>query len=158
MMQADHGIRGTLHSVLLVGAVAVFLSACSASIPTATERPQPPVTQIPSEKPTPTAMSSAVPETVIVVAGVDVDGLNVTVSGYVSGIIEDGGLCRFVFTDLDSTVEVQTDSIANASGTSCRSAQVPVESLSKGEWNVALLYTSVGGGPVTGVPVEMEIP
>lgn len=93
--------------------------------------------------PTPPA-SSVDPAAVVTIAGVDVDGQNVTVAGLITQVEDSGGECTFV---LSSTVSGQSESITrdgipNIGSTSCSSAQFPVSELSKGPWTAQLKYRS----------------
>lgn len=152
--------RGFWRSLLLCGAigVTVTLSACSlpvSGMPTASGPPS-------VEKP---AEASSVPEdtfgpaAAVTIAGVDVDGRNVTVAGLVTGVSEAGGDCRFVLAAAltGAGVEAATTGKDNGSNTSCSASQVPVEQLSKGPWSVVLHYTSSTLSLVS-TPVKLEIP
>ncbi|NEN07008.1 hypothetical protein G3T36_14175 [Diaminobutyricibacter tongyongensis] len=108
--------------------------------------------------PTPTPTPTSEPEAVIVVASVDADGKAVTTSGYVNGIIEDGGSCAFVLTSGASTVTTTTAGQADRSTTSCGQGSTPIGRLSRGSWNVVLTYTSLSQRTVVSQPVSVEIP
>ncbi|MFC5930752.1 hypothetical protein D6T64_13140 [Cryobacterium melibiosiphilum] len=112
---------------------------------------------VPSEKPSVSAEPSSVSQAVISVAGIDPDGLNVSVSGYVSGLIETGELCEFRFTSSNTALESSTDGIANASDTSCGLVQMPVSGFASGSWQVTLTYTNKDLS-VTSQPTALEIP
>ena len=102
-------------------------------------------------------------EAIISVAGVDVDGTHVSASGYVSSIIENDGLCSFVFTgddDVDRTAAERTvtaTAVANVTTTSCGLVQIPVTELAAGTWSLVLTYTS-DSLTVTSAPTTLEIP
>ena len=81
-------------------------------------------------------------EAVIVVASIDVDGAHATVSGYVSGVIEDDGECSFVFTGPSDDFSVTSVGTADRSTTSCGAVSVPIEQFSTGSWTVVLGYRS----------------
>ena len=99
----------------------------------------------------------------ISVAGVDVDGMNVSASGYVSGIVENDGLCSFVFSGADAgdgTASEQTataTAVANVTTTSCGLVQVPMTELTAGTWQLVLTYAS-DTLTVTSAPTTLEIP
>ena len=98
-------------------------------------------------------------EPVIVVAAVDVDGQHVTVSGYVAGVIEDGGTCAYVFTsDGKAPVEVTQPAAADRSSTSCGSVHVPVDQLGRGSFDVVLRYASTTAGTLASKPTRIEVP
>ncbi|WP_426519792.1 hypothetical protein ACPPVQ_06445 [Diaminobutyricibacter sp. McL0618] len=111
-------------------------------------------TATPSPTPTPTSA----PEAVIVVASVDADGKAVTTSGYVNGIIEDGGSCAFTLTSGTSSVTTTTVGRADTSTTSCGQGITPIEKLSRGTWKVVLTYTTVAQITVDSEPMSVEIP
>lgn len=100
---------------------------------------------------------TATPQAVIVVAGADLDGLNVSASGYVAGVVEDGGTCTFVFTRPEQRLESSRESVSNVTTTSCGFVQVPIAQFTKGTWQVVLTYTS-GALTVTSPPTDLEIP
>jgi hypothetical protein len=108
----------------------------------------------PGATPTPTAE----PEAVIVVASVDADGKAVTTSGYVNGIIEDGGSCAFALSSGAATVTTTTTGRADRSTTSCGQGITPIDKVSRGSWNVVLTYTSLSQRTVVSQPVSVEIP
>lgn len=108
----------------------------------------------PASTPTPTAQ----PEAVIVVASVDADGKAVTTSGYVNGIIEDGGSCAYTLTSGSAEVTTTTVGQADTSTTSCGQGITPIEKLSRGTWKVVLTYTAVSQSAVVSEPVSVEIP
>jgi hypothetical protein len=96
-------------------------------------------------------------EPVLVVASVDVDGEHVTASGYVSGIVKDGGTCRFVFTGNGETVSVDRQGTADRSSTSCGTVQPEIDKFDRGTWSVILEYRS-DGHVVDSAPETVEIP
>ncbi|MDQ1581480.1 MAG: hypothetical protein QOD05_2255 [Microbacteriaceae bacterium] len=121
-------------------------SSSSSSVSTATDSPP----------------ASATPDpvgAVVSIAGVDLDGKNVSVSGYVSGVIQDGGSCEFVLTPKSGTaaVTIPNTGIQNVMNTSCGTVQSPISNFARGSWSVVLKYTS-GKTSVTSGAVDMEIP
>ncbi len=108
---------------------------------------------------TPSAQPTPEPDAVIVVASVDVDGKAVTTSGYVNGIIEDGGSCAYTLTSgAGASVTTTTVGQADTSTTSCGQGITPIEKLSRGTWNVVLTYTAVSQRTVVSKPASVEIP
>ncbi|RLP75994.1 hypothetical protein D9V32_07500 [Mycetocola tolaasinivorans] len=100
-------------------------------------------------------------DAVLVLASVDVDGANVSLSGYVNGIIEDGGSCTYELTSEEGTIEkVERAGAADRSTTSCGVGQIPVEKLPSGTWTARLVYQPVDGSakPVTSAPESVEVP
>ena len=98
------------------------------------------------------------PEAVIVVAGVDVDGLNVTVSSYVAGILEEGGECHYSFVGTSAETSVVATGHADRSVTTCGSTQVPIGQFTKGTWEATMRYTALSGVETVSSPVKVEIP
>ena len=107
--------------------------------------------------PTPSETPDDGTEAVITIAGIDVDGMNVSASGYVSGIVEDGGTCEFTFTGISGEVTVESTGIADVSVTSCGFVQAPSEQFVRGSWTVTLTYTSETTDSVSEA-VALEIP
>jgi hypothetical protein len=146
--------RGPVFAVAAIIALAV--SAC-----TTDGAPQPPSTGLASGSPSQATEPAASPtpslEAVITVASVDVDGLHATVSGYVSGVIEDGGACRFVLTGPAGQVSEETTGIADRATTSCGAASIPIEALDSGTWSVRLEYHSDTADAVS-EETSLEVP
>jgi len=115
--------------------------------------PPPASTDKPNATPTPTPTREAV----ITVAGVDADGLNASASGYVSGVVEDGGVCTFTFTGVEGETTATSTGAANPSTTSCGFVQVPIGDLARGTWQVVLTYSS-DAFIVSSAPTTLEIP
>jgi len=113
-----------------------------------------------SEQTAPPADSTLAPErdAVIVVAGVDVDGLNVTVSGYIAGILEAGGECIYSFRGLSAETSVTATGEPDRSVTSCGTSQVPIDQFTKGTWEITMSYTALDGTVTTSLPTALEIP
>lgn len=95
---------------------------------------------------------------VLTVASVDVDGAHVTLSGYVQGITEDGGTCRFTVSNDSTTVDVDSPGHADRSTTACELRQVDMKKLARGEWSVELEYHAADGTVTTSQPLSLEIP
>jgi hypothetical protein len=125
------------------------LSACTALVPAPGDQ---------TTGPPPDSEVAAALEPVIVVAGPDVDGRNVTASAYVAGILEQGGTCSFWFTRGSAKITAKTSSVDDRSGTNCGSVQVPIERFTRGTWDVTIAYTSLAGQTTVSLPVTMEIP
>lgn len=142
-------------------AAVVVLAGCTPaplnSAPTTSSPSQEP-TEGPTDVPAPTE-EPAPANAVVTLAGVDVDGQNVTVAGLVTGVIEDGGTCTFVMTSGTSggVVEVTSVGVANVSNTVCPTTQSPIASFTKGPWNVVLDYAS-DATTLSSAPLALEIP
>jgi hypothetical protein len=145
----------------VIVAAVVVLAGCTPaplnSEPTRSGPSQEP-TEAPTDVPAPTE-EPAPANAVVTLAGVDVDGQNVTVAGLVTGVIEDGGTCTFVMTSGTSggVVEVTSVGVANVSNTVCPTTQSPIASFTKGPWNVVLDYAS-DATTLSSAPLALEIP
>lgn len=143
-------ISTTSAAALLV----VLLAGCVGGAPDTTDVP--PV----DEQSAPPVDSTLAPATdaVIVVAGVDVDGLNVTVSSYVAGILESGGECVYSFVSLSVETSVVARGEPDRSVTTCGTSQVPIDQFTKGTWETRMSYTALDGTVTTSPPIVLEIP
>jgi hypothetical protein len=136
----------------------VLLAGCTVDSPAPTDVSNSTGPAHHSQTPTPTPTADPV-SAAVTVAGVDLDGQHVSVSGFVEGVIEAGGSCQFVLTPKNggTPLTVSSTGIANVTTTSCGTQQLPIASFSQGPWSVVLHYASKTAS-VTSVPVEMEIP
>jgi len=167
--------RGIAVVMMVVSAIA--LSACAAnpspsspspsstaSTRTATPTSTPTHTVVPplvSPTPQPTfqpdpVASSAAPA--LTIADLDIDGRNVSASGYVAGIAEDGGSCLFSFTMGSTRVERPTTGMSDSRNVSCGFVQVPVSQLTSGQWTISLAYTSLAGSISRAEPRTVAVP
>lgn len=115
----------------------------------------------PSSAESPLATDTARPveiEPVMVTADADVDGETVSVSGYVAGVIEDGGKCDFVFSQESAVLTLPNTGNADRSVTSCGLASGSISEFRKGSWSVTLNYTANSGVSYKSQPLAMEIP
>lgn len=115
----------------------------------------------PSSAETPFATDTAPPvqiEPVMVTADADADGETVSVSGYVAGVIEDGGMCDFIFSQESDVLTLSNSGNADRSVTSCGLASGPISEFKKGSWSVTLNYTAISGVSYKSEPLTMEIP
>jgi hypothetical protein len=142
--------------VLLAGLLCVGLSGCFASDQTSnpSSAPTVPATASP-ESVAPGGKIAAV----MTIAAVDTNGENVSVSGYVSGIVEDDGTCDFVVANAATgkSVDIAGTGISNARTTSCGTSQEPIASFTRGSWTVTLHYKSTAA-TVVSTPINLEIP
>ncbi len=136
----------------------LLLTACTAESPTAS----PSLTTTDADPGTPTPKSQdavRTPFAAVTLAGVDVDGVNFTVGGFIGEVDEGGGTCTFVLTSVlsNAKVSVATTGVENGATTSCGSAKVPMTELSKGPWTVQLDYKS-RTTDVNSPPLKVELP
>lgn len=82
-----------------------------------------------------------------------------TVNGRVDGVIETGGTCTLTLTKGNVKKSASRPSEPNATDTSCGQSLIPLSSLSPGEWQAQLSYsstTSFGTSQSTTVEVPNE--
>ena len=149
------GLSRGLAAGILVLSAGLCLVACTSAAPDPTATSSEPAEQPPAPA-EPTGIEAVA---VVSIAAVDVDGLHVTVAGFVTQVMEDGGACRFVLTSGISgqEVAVETVGLSNVDTTSCGTTQVPVSDLSRGPWDVVLEYSSAETVVVSD-PFNVEVP
>jgi hypothetical protein len=64
------------------------------------------------------------------------------VDGFISGVVEDGGVCRVSATRAGTTLTADGQGLGDASTTSCGAVLLRNPRLTEGEWSVVLSYTS----------------
>ena len=74
--------------------------------------------------------------------GRDDPGGVLEVTGFVSGVIEDGGTCRLTAERGGRTATAEKPGLADATTTSCGTLQIRGADLSPGTWDVVLSYES----------------
>lgn len=137
--------------VLLAGCTQTADRPPSSTLPTDLTTSLPDVTKSPEP--------SAVPkDAVIVFASLDVDGANVSVSGYVSGVIENDGSCVYTFSNGVTDVQVESVGLADRAQTSCGTVQAPIGSFTRGSWTATLSYSSSTTSDITSETTTLEIP
>lgn len=145
--------------VVALGAVAlaVALSGCTAggSGTSTSSAAQSGPTQKPSSS---TPLPPVTVEPVLVVASVDVDGMHVTASGYVQGLISDSGTCTYRFTRSgEADILVDNAAVADRATTSCGAVHPDISQFTRGAWQVTLAYAS-NGTDYLSEPVRMDVP
>jgi hypothetical protein len=81
---------------------------------------------------------------------------SVLAGGYVSGVIEDGGICTLTLTQGSATVTVEGPAMPDASTTVCGGLTVPGDRLAAGTWRATLSYASPAhAGTSATAPVEV---
>ena len=79
----------------------------------------------------------------VIITNTGVSGGNVSVSGFVTNIVESDGSCVYTFTNGSSKVVKTTDVLPNATSTTCATTTFPASDLSQsGTWSVVLSYSS----------------
>jgi hypothetical protein len=116
-----------------------------------------PSTSTPDGGPDPA--STAAVTAAVTIAGVDVDGHNLTVAGFVSGVSESGGTCEFVVSSSTTGVvqKMSNSGEVNVKTTSCGSLKFPIADFTRGGWNVVLNYSSPTS-QVSSQPLETIVP
>jgi hypothetical protein len=140
-------------AVVLVAA----LTGCTAGAPAETDSAGKATASQQVATPSATPTPAPTIEAVLVVASVDVDGKHVSASGYIQGVIEDGGKCVFTYEREGATVTADHDGTADRMTTSCGLVQSPIEQFVRGTWNLTLSY-DVHGKTYTSAPTTVEIP
>jgi hypothetical protein len=80
----------------------------------------------------------------------------VLAGGYVSGVIEDGGVCTLTLTQGSARVTVEGPAMPDASTTVCGGLVVPGDQLTAGTWQATLTYASATHtGTSATAPVEV---
>jgi hypothetical protein len=123
---------------------------------TADEVPEPTPGQSIATDP-PARTSGGDVDVVITQAGWGQSGTSVEVSGFVSGIVEDGGTCRVTLTHDDETVTAENEGLADATTTVCGVIEVGDAEMSSGWWQAVLSYesaTSTGASQ----PADLLVP
>lgn len=80
----------------------------------------------------------------------------VLAGGYVSGVLEDGGVCTLTLTQGSATVAVEAPAAADATTTVCGGLAVDGSRLGAGTWQAVLTYVSAahtGTSPAVAVEV-----
>ena len=152
-MAPSHRARLAWVGVLLC-AVALSLTGCFAGSGTSSSTAaDSPTASEPSPSSTPHVSAQ------MTIASVDVDGAHVSVSGYVTGVIENGGTCEYVAAERSSgkAITIPGSGISNVQTTSCGTSQEPIASFNKGSWTVVLHYFSPSAD-VTSPAINLEIP
>ncbi|MFF1571800.1 hypothetical protein ACFVWR_03575 [Leifsonia sp. NPDC058292] len=144
---------------VFVSAVALAggLTACTADSPVPSSSTTQPVPSKPAQTPSDVPTEGSTIEPVLVVASVDVDGKHVSASGYIQGVVEDGGSCVFSYEREGKTVTAQQQGTADRMTTSCGLVQSPIEDFVRGSWTLTLSYESKGE-KYTSQPATVEIP
>jgi hypothetical protein len=81
----------------------------------------------------------------------------VEVSGFVSGVIEDGGTCRVTLSHGDETVTGGNAGMADATTTVCGVIELGDEEMSSGWWQAVLSYESATSSG-TSLPTDVLVP
>jgi hypothetical protein len=82
----------------------------------------------------------------------------VVVGAYVGGLIEEGGECSLTLSGNGQKVSVTTDSVPDASVTSCGQLLVPYAQLAPGTWTADVRYSSPAGHSVADAHTKIEVP
>lgn len=151
-------------ALALAATATLLVSGCAAGDPAPETSLGPGPLPSSTESASPGTETEAPPsdlEVVLVFASMDLDGAHASVSGYINGVIEDGGSCRFEMVSADKTVRtVESTGAADRASTSCGVGQFPTTELSSGSWQATLTYQPVDKKlkPVTSAPETVEVP
>lgn len=79
----------------------------------------------------------------LVITNASQGGDQITINAYISGVFEDGGICRATITKGDKKVERTTQGFADATTTGCQPFLINKSAFSEaGEWGVVVNYSS----------------
>lgn len=91
----------------------------------------------------------------VLITSVDVQGDQVSVSGFVTDVTEEDGVCSYVFVNGSTTVSKERSTLANPTSVTCKTLTLSKSDLPKdGTWNVSIHYKSSRS---TGVSSEREL-
>lgn len=144
-------MRSFFHALVTLLSLATLTSCASATLSTPQQTtnlniPQPIASELRAD-----------PQATVTVAGMDIDGQSASASGFIQGIIEDGGSCEFVFTHGDSVVTASVNGVSNVTSTACGLVTVSKSSLQSGNWQVSLHYKGASGDELVSAPVSFEV-
>lgn len=89
-------------------------------------------------------------------AGYDPASAGIEVDGFVSGVVESGGICRLTVTEGAVTLSAQAAATPNASTTACGDVRVVDPRLTSGQWRAVLSYaSSTSTGSSAPLPVQV---
>lgn len=77
-----------------------------------------------------------------VITKISQDAQQVTVNGFTSGVVEEGGTCTAVFTKGNNRRTATSQAFANVSTTNCPAITLSSSELTAGAWQVTLSYSS----------------
>lgn len=137
---------GAAAGALALGLILVGCGASDAGDPTASPVPSSAPSANPGETPGPEETPDETePDVVIVFAELEPDRSAVSVSSYVSGLIEEGGQCAAILTldGVDYTAE--SEGLADKGTTSCGVLSIPSTDIPRGEGELHVRYTAQDG-------------
>jgi hypothetical protein len=147
------------------GAAAPAPEDAGPTTPTATPTPRPlsadevaeptPGQVVATDDPAPTSGGQVTP--VITQAGWAASGAAVEVSGFVAGVVEDGGTCRVTLTREGQTVTGERAALADATTTACGAFELGSADMDAGWWQAVLSYESATSSGSSG-PVDVLVP
>lgn len=94
----------------------------------------------------------------ITYAGADEAAGGMAVGAYVAGLVERGGYCVLTLSRDGASATAQSESVADASTTSCGQLLVPFSEVTAGTWTADVTYTSPAGHSVAGGRTTVEVP
>jgi hypothetical protein len=105
----------------------------------------------------PAPADGGVVNVMITQAGWGPSGTAVEVSGFVSGVVEDGGTCRVTLTHDGETVTAVKDALADATTTACGVLEVGDVEMASGWWQAVLSYESATSAGES-APADVLVP
>lgn len=87
----------------------------------------------------------------VILSFVSIQNDIVAVGGYVTNVVEDGGLCTYTFTKGSEIIEKTAITMQNSTSTSCITTKFPSVELGSGVWKVRLTYNSSASTGVSNI-------
>jgi hypothetical protein len=134
------------------GEVAAGTGAAAATTAPYTIKPEP--TKVATDAPV--SRNNGQVQVALTYATFDESSGTVQASGFVAGIIEDGGTCTLTLTSGSDEVTARSTAVADATTTTCGLLQTG-PGLAAGTWHAALSYTS-DAAEGTSQPTEVTVP
>lgn len=85
----------------------------------------------------------------VVLSFASIQNGTVSVGGYVTNVVEDGGTCTYTFTKGGEAIEKTAATMQNPTSTSCATTRFPSTELGSGVWKVTLTYGSSASAGVS---------
>lgn len=109
-----------------------------------------PDTRSTSTNKTPSSTTSKIKVSVVITTYNDHDNGNLTVNGYVDGIVESGGTCTLTLKDsTGKTISSSRPAQPDATTTTCGQSVIPLSKLHAGTWQATLSYSSATSAGTT---------
>jgi hypothetical protein len=78
----------------------------------------------------------------VVLTNTGQDNNTISASGFVSNAVEEGGVCKYIFSNGQKTIQKTSTTLVNASSTTCKTIRFDKSELTTGPWKVQIEYIS----------------